>query len=68
MSTLLEDIINASNEEPVAYCKHCLSLAIRVSDGEADYCVECGNTDIIEGSIKDWEELYKLKYGKPYIK
>lgn len=32
------------NNIPVVYCKHCLSLAIRNSDG-IDYCDKCGGTE-----------------------
>ena len=35
---------------------------------EEVFCDDCGNTDIIEGNIFDWEELYELKYGHKYIK
>lgn len=55
------------NEEPVVYCKHCLSLAIRNS-GDTDYCDKCGGTDIESTNIIEWEELYKQKYGKNFLK
>lgn len=53
------------NEEPVFYCKHCLSLKVRhiprVEDSE--YCDGCGSTDVGKTSIEEWEKLYESKYG-----
>ena len=39
---------NTYNEEPVLYCKHCLSLKVRFVPRmkDSDYCDECGSTDI----------------------
>lgn len=53
------------NDEPVFYCKHCLSLKVRhiASMKDSEYCDECGSTDIQQASIEDWENLYKSKYG-----
>lgn len=55
------DIHSEYNEEPVFYCKNCLSLSIRhvhnINDSE--YCDKCGSTNIETTSIKEWEELYK---------
>lgn len=57
------------NSEPVLYCKHCLSLKIlsvpKMED--SDYCDECGNTDIGQISIEEWENLYAQKYGHKFI-
>ena len=51
---------NDYNDEPVFYCKHCLSLKIRDA-GLPDllYCDDCGSSDILSSNIEDWEELYK---------
>ena len=40
------------NDEPVFYCKHCLSLKIRDA-GLPDllYCDECGSADILTTNI-----------------
>ena len=53
--------------EPVSYCKHCLSLAIRILDGDTDYCDVCGNTAIEQVDIKTWEKMYEEKYGNTLI-
>mgnify|MGYP001188829236 FL=1 len=54
------------NDEPVVYCAHCLSLAIRDLDGSA-YCDKCGSTDVEYAHIYDWEELYVQRYGTRYL-
>lgn len=53
----------------VAYCPHCLSLAIRVIDRafESDYCDECGNTQIEIADFDTWEKMYEEKYGHKYL-
>jgi hypothetical protein len=66
MQTLWENVPNPYDSIPVHYCKHCLSLKIRDLDGNI-YCDECGNTDIIEDNIFDWEEKYELKYKHKFI-
>ena len=53
------------NNIPVVYCKHCLSLAIRNSDG-IDYCDKCGGTETGEAHIHEWEKMYGLH--KEYYK
>ena len=58
---------NEYNDEPVAYCNQCLSLAIRDYDGNT-YCDKCGGTHIKETNIFEWEKLYKDKYNEEYIK
>lgn len=42
------------NDEPVFYCKSCLSLKIRSipSMDESEYCDECSSTDIGQCSIQ----------------
>ena len=61
----MEEKINY-NDEPVFYCKKCLSLKIRVI-GDLDYRGQCGCTDIDKAHIKYWDTLYREKYGKPFI-
>lgn len=52
------------NDEPVLYCKHCLSLNIQ--NALSDYCEDCGSIDVGECNIFEWEKMYEEKYGKPY--
>lgn len=54
------------NDIPVVYCKQCLSISIRVSDG-IDYCDECGGTDMSETHIHEWEKMYEQKYNKKFL-
>lgn len=60
------------NEIPVVFCKHCLSLDIKVIDENMntdyiDYCDKCGSTDIDVTDIFTWEKLYEQKYNKKYL-
>lgn len=57
------------NEEPVFFCKSCLSLKIKtVAIGsDLDYCDECGSTDIGESHIEEWSRLYRERHGCDYI-
>lgn len=56
------------DDEPVFYCKNCLSLRIKNVGGILDYCDECGSTDISLVNIHTWEKLYKKRYGTNFIK
>ena len=59
---------NKYNEEPVLYCKHCLSLKIRDAGlPELLYCDECGSTEVLSTNIKQWEDIYKEKHGFRYL-
>lgn len=57
------------NEEPVFYCKNCLSLKIKTVqvDSNLDYCDECGSTDIAQTSIEEWRNIYKNRYGIDFL-
>lgn len=55
------------NDEPVTYCKHCLSLAIKIID-TYDYCDQCGSTDVDNAHIEEWEEIYEEKYEDKHLK
>lgn len=57
------------NEEPVFYCKNCLSLKIKTIqvDSNLDYCDECGSTDIAQTNIEEWRDIYKNRYGTDYL-
>lgn len=56
------------NDEPVFYCKHCLSLKIRDA-GLPDllYCDDCGSADVLQTSIEEWEKMYKDKHGFKFL-
>lgn len=59
------DEVNQYDEEPVAYCEDCLSLAIMgTSFHGLSYCNACGSTRVAEVSIKEYIELYKARYGR----
>ncbi len=64
-----QQLDNPNNDEPVFYCKHCLSLKVRNVPGmeDSDYCDDCGSTNIEQISIKEWEKLYEQKYGHSYL-
>ena len=55
------------NDDPVFYCKHCLSLAIKFV-GNVEYCEECGGTEIEQTDIHTWDKKYEEKYGVKYLK
>jgi hypothetical protein len=60
---------NEYDEEPVYYCKRCLSLNIRQMPilNHQDYCGECGSAEVGCVDIEEWNQLYEKKYGHPYI-
>lgn len=60
---------NDYNSIPVLYCKNCLSLRIMGIEGfeDADFCDECGSTDIVKSSIEEWQELYRAKSGHDFL-
>lgn len=58
------------DDEPVYYCKRCLSLSIKQMPfmKDQDYCGECGTTDIgVAENIEEWKEMYRKKYGHDYV-
>lgn len=57
------------DEEPVYYCKRCLSLNIRAIPfvTDQDYCADCGIIDVGVATIEEWKEMYKKKYGRDYV-
>ena len=61
-----ESKIAEYNSVPVKYCKSCLSLRIMSFDG-MDYCDRCGDTDIEENTVEEWEKLYIAKYGDKFL-
>lgn len=55
------------NEEPVFYCKACMSLAVKAYSENTNYCNDCGSTKITTDTIEHWETLYKNKFGKSFL-
>lgn len=51
------------NNEPVYYCKGCLSLNIEAWEG-GSLCKNCGRTDVGTTDIFTWREMWKEKYGE----
>ena len=58
--------IDDYNDEPVHYCKQCLSLKIKIV-GKFDFCDDCGSTDIITAHVDEWDKLYQERYGEPFL-
>lgn len=58
---------NDYDNMPVSYCKRCLSLKILNIKPDGCYCEQCGNTDIGETSIQQWQEMYKATYGESFL-
>ena len=54
------------NNEPVFYCKKCLSLAI-VNEGDGSYCNDCGCSAIGATNIDRWSGMYHDMYGKDFL-
>lgn len=69
INTQIEDTKSKYNNEPVIYCKNCLSLRIRGVQGadDFDYCDECGSVNTDSCSIEEWEALYTKKFGHKYL-
>lgn len=57
---------NEYNQEPVLFCKDCLSLNIG-GVSNVDYCNNCGSTSIESLSIFQWKALYRNAYGSDYL-
>ena len=65
------------NNEPVCYCKTCLSINIKTVEFDSnddeleprsvDYCVPCSNTEMGEAHISEWADMYKEKYGEDFL-
>lgn len=56
-------------DDPVYYCKRCLSLNIRQVPMATDqsYCEDCGTVDIACSSFEEWDEMYVEKYGHHFV-
>lgn len=57
------------NNEPVYYCKQCLSLKVLGIPGftDLDFCDDCGSSNIGRTNIWDWIDKYRDKYGKDFL-
>ena len=56
------------NDEPVFYCKNCLSLSIKeISNAGLYVCLECGTPKQEEAHIDEYQKLYIERYGKPFL-
>lgn len=64
------------NNEPISYCKNCLSIRIKTvkfpetNEGEnrdVDYCSLCSKTDLGEVHVSEWEDMYQERYGKMFL-
>ena len=68
MRPLTQSQLNSQyNDEPVYYCKNCLSLSIEIIGAPEDddsVCTKCNRTDIGKTDIVTWREMWKQKYGK----
>ena len=56
------------NDEPIHFCKDCLSINIRYTREDIDYCDSCGSVDIETTHVSNWIHYYIRKYGKPFLK
>lgn len=50
------------NNEPVFYCKSCLSLLVKPYSDNINYCDDCGSTNIGKTHIVLWENMYFDRY------
>ena len=60
------------NNEPIDYCKTCLSIKIKTvefkdTDQEVDYCIDCSNTELETAHVSIWADLYEEKYGETFL-
>ena len=51
------------NEEPVFYCRNCLSLKI-MDGGFIDYCDNCNSTDTDTASLEEYDEMHLKRFGR----
>lgn len=62
----MKDLKEEYNAIPVYYCSECLSLKVITLDGQ-DFCDKCGNINIKQCSIYEWEELYEEQNSDKYL-
>lgn len=64
----IHDIMEDYNEEPVKYCAKCYSLRVVYEETiDAEYCDDCGSSDILEAPIEVWEKKFENRYGHKFI-
>lgn len=65
----MADTQDSFNDEPVHYCKNCLSLRIKtvIVGSDLDFCDECGSTDVDKTHIEEWEKLFRERYGFDFL-
>ncbi len=67
----IEDIFGEKkkkyNSFPVAFCSRCLSLNIKKTSENEDYCDNCGESIVKYASINAWIDLAKEEYGKEFV-
>ena len=69
LNETFRELVNPEyNEEPVHYCKRCLSLNIKVDENDDEFCEDCTSTNIGKMDIFTWEKLYKDMYGINFLK
>ena len=56
------DYTSEYNNEPVYFCKSCLSLFIKDA-GFMDFCGHCGSTDIGKASLEEYDKLHLQRFG-----
>ena len=61
--------LGSYDDEPVCYCRRCLSLNIRSLPmaESVDVCDDCGVTDIGETDIEEWKRMYRERYGRDFV-
>lgn len=68
LNETFRELVNSEfNDDPVHYCKRCLSLNIRVDENGEEFCENCASTNILKTNIFKWEKLYKEMYGKSFL-
>ena len=66
--TILQHDNDVYDSEPIIFCARCLSLKIKHEDIiDADYCADCGSSNVRVASLSEWESLYEQKYGHKYV-
>lgn len=50
------------DDEPVHYCKYCLSLDNPETIDDTEYCKYCGSTEFEDSLIEEWENKFEAKY------
>lgn len=55
------------DEDSIKYCSKCLSIKVLYEeDIDAEYCGDCGCSDISESPFDVWEQKYEKKYGHKF--